>query len=189
MVKYTLKYWLPLAAAITLICATIYVAVQQDLRMGLNDPQIQMAEDGARALAAGQAPAALIPPGVPPIDISLSLAPFLVIYDAQGKPIAASATLHNVPLDLPSGVFDYTRLHKEDRLSWQPEHGVRSAIVVVAVNGGQGGFVLAGRGMRQVEDRESALTTQVGAGWAASLVASLILVAFFEILPFTRARV
>jgi hypothetical protein len=191
MFKYTLKYWLPLAAAITLICATIYVAVQQDLRMGLNDPQIQMAEDAARALAAGQAPAVLIPPSAYQIDISLSLAPYLAIYDPQGKLLVASnASLNgggSLPVP-PTGVFEYTRQHKEDRLSWQPEPGVRSAIVVVAVNGGQGGFVLAGRGMREVENRESALTTQVGAGWAASLIASLILVAFFEILPFTRAR-
>ncbi len=38
-----LKYWIPLAAAITVVCGVIYVAVQQDIRMAANDPQIQMA--------------------------------------------------------------------------------------------------------------------------------------------------
>ena len=51
--KNILRYWLPLAAVTTLLCGLIYLAVQQSLRWGANDPQIQMAEDAAAALAAG----------------------------------------------------------------------------------------------------------------------------------------
>ena len=40
--------------------------------------------------------------------------------------------------------------------------------------------------MREVEIRESQLTKMVGLGWIASLVVTLVIVAFFENLPFTR---
>ena len=38
----------------------------------------------------------------------------------------------------------------EDRLTWQPEPGVRSATVVVHYQGAQAGFVMAGRSLREV---------------------------------------
>jgi hypothetical protein len=52
VIRYTLKFWLPLAAAVTMLSGLVYIAVQQNMRIGANDPQIQLAEDAARALAA-----------------------------------------------------------------------------------------------------------------------------------------
>lgn len=185
MIRYTLKFWLPLAAALTVVCALIYVTVQQSLRLGLNQPQVQMAEDAARALAGGQPVSALIPTSAPQVDIAQSLAPYLIVFNSQGAPVASGATLHgSIPVP-PAGVFDYARKHVDDRISWQPEPGVRSAAVIVVVNGGQGGFVLAGRGMREVENQETALTNIVALAWAGGLAVALVLVLFFELLPFT----
>ena len=185
--RHTLKFWLPLAAAITLLAGTIYVVTQQVLRWDLNDPQIQMAEDAARALANGASPSSLIPAGQAPVDIAKSLAPYLIIFDAQGKPLASGATLHgSTPLP-PQGVWASARQQGEDRVSWQPEPGVRSAAVIVPVNGGQGGFVLAGRNMREVEARENQALGLVAAGWTAAMALTLALVALFEGLPFTRS--
>jgi hypothetical protein len=177
-----LKYWLPLAAALTGVFAFIYLTVQQDLRMGLNDPQIQMAEDAASALASNQPVDALIPVNVPRVDMAKSLAPFLIVYDSNGSPVASGAVLNGQNPIPPAGVFDYVRQNNEDRVSWQPAPGVRSAAVIVAVRGGQGGFVLAGRNMREVEIRESQLTNMVALGWIASLVVTLLIVAVFEFL-------
>jgi hypothetical protein len=186
-VQYTLKFWLPLAAALTIICALVYIAVQQNLRLGLNEPQVQMAEDAARALASGQSASAVIPASAPRVDIAQSLAAYLIVFDSKGVPIASGATLNgSIPVP-PAGVFDYARHHADDRVSWQPEPGVRSAVVIVAVNGGVDGFVLAGRGMREVENQENALTNLVALAWICGMVVTLILVAFFELLPFTRA--
>jgi hypothetical protein len=175
-----LKYWLPLAAALTGVFAFIYLTVQQDLRTGLNDPQIQMAEDAASALAGGQPVEALIPAGAPKVDMAKSLAPFLIIYDSSGSPLASGAVLNGQAPIPPAGVFDYVRQNGEDRVSWQPAADVRSAAVIVAVNGGQAGFVLAGRSMREVEIRESNLTHLVTLGWIACLAVTLVIVAFFE---------
>jgi hypothetical protein len=182
----TLKYWLPLAAAITLFCGLLYATVQQSYRMDANDPQIQMAEDTARALESGQQAASLV--SSDKIDIAQSLAPYLILFDSNGSPLASNATLHNQIPTVPTGIFDYTRKNGEDRVSWQPEPGVRSAAVIVPVSGGQGGFVLAGRSLREVEIREGNLTNQVEIGWLVTVLATLVLVGLFEVLPFTRRQ-
>src|SRR3989344_5093928 len=128
------RSWLPLAVLATLLCGLIYVNVQQNLRAGANDPQIQMAEDAARALAKGQAPQSLVLGGSQ-VDIAESLAPFLVIYDDFGRALASSGILHGQAPILPSGVLDFARKYGEDRTTWQPEGGVRSAIIVARFSG------------------------------------------------------
>jgi hypothetical protein len=173
-----LKYWLPLAAVATLLCGLVYLAVQQSLRLGANDPQIQLAEDAAAALSAGGTPGSLLP--TTQVEISTSLAPFMVIYNNEGEPLVSSGLLHGaIPL-LPSGVFDYTRQNSEDRVSWQPEAGVWIAAVVVAYGGSQPGFVLAGRSLREVETRESQVEQMTGMALLATLAVSLVAVTACE---------
>jgi len=48
-IRKVLKQWLPLAIVIKLLCGLVYVAVQQEVRLSANDPQIGMAEDLAAA--------------------------------------------------------------------------------------------------------------------------------------------
>jgi hypothetical protein len=186
ILRNTLKHWLPLAAAITILAGTIYVSVQQSIRLGANNPQVQMAEDTAQALAAKQTVESVLPAGK--VDIALSQAPYLVIFDAKGAPVASSGLLHGAIPSLPGGVFDAARQTGEDRISWQPEAGVRSAVVIVPVSGGAGGFVMAGRSLREAEKLISTTTQLAGIGWVAAMLVTLGLVAFFEILPATRSR-
>src|SRR3954451_18288424 len=120
-------YWLPLAVGITALAALVYGAVQQGYRQPANDPQIQMAEDAAQQLQAGAQPQALIGTESAKVEMSRSLAPFLIVYDASGKPMACSAQLFGSTPELPAGVFAYVRQSGEDRLTWQPAEGVRIA--------------------------------------------------------------
>lgn len=186
-VKNILRYWLPLAAVTTLLCGLIYLVVQQSLRQGANDPQIQMAEDAAAALAAGGTPESVLP--VSQVEISSSLAPFMVVYSDTGEPLASSARLHGAIPALPPGIFDYTRNNREDRVSWQPESEVRIAAVVVAYGGAQPGFVLAGRSLREVEKRESQVEKITGVVWLVTLAGSLIIVAGCELIFADRNRI
>jgi len=152
-VQTILKYWLLSAIIICGICFIIYAVVQQDMRQGANDPQIQMAEDAAAQLASGQQAQTVVP--AQKVDIATSLAPYLIIFDDTGKPIASSAQLNGQTPTIPSGVFDYVRQMGEDRITWQPQPGVRSAIVVTQFKGAHSGFVVAGRSLREVEIREN----------------------------------
>lgn len=181
-----LKSWLPLAAVATVLCGLIYVSVQQSFRASANDPQIQMAEDTARHLAAGQNVAELLP--AEQVDLQYSLAPYLIIFDESGKVVTTNATLHNqVPVP-PAGVLAYARTNGENRVTWQPETGVRSATVVVPVNGGAGGYVLAGRSLREVEARVERLNLLVGTAWTAAIAVTFFLVLLLEGLSTWRAR-
>ena len=162
------KRWLPLAIATAGLCGLVYGSVQQSLRMGANDPQIQMAEDAAIALNAGASMDSLVP--TTRVELSTSLAPFIMVFDDSGNVLASTATLHGKVPVYPSGVLDYTRQHGEDRVTWQPENGVRMATVVVRYDQG---FVLAGRSLREVEIRENNMEGISGVAllfiWAATL--------------------
>ncbi len=174
--KSILKTWLPLAVAATAFCALTYAAVQQALRQGLNDPQIQMAEDAAAALDGGAAVDSILP--AQKVDMARSLAPFIVIYDRNGKPLAASGLLDGQMPEFPQGALDYARQNGGDRVTWQPNGAVRIASVVVPY---ADGFVLAGRNMREVEGRESRTERFAGATWLLTLIATFIVIAFGEL--------
>lgn len=167
-----LKIWIPLAVGLILISGLVYVSVQQNYRQSLNDPQIQMAEDAAAALANGEQPQALIPQLK--VDMAKSLAPYLIIFDEKGQPVASSVQLDGKTPVVPAGVFDYTKNKGEDRISWEPRKGVRSAAVIVYHNGVSSGFVLAGRSMREVEIREDALSQMTAIVLIISLLATLV---------------
>ena len=167
----TLLYWLPLAFALTVVCALVHLAVQQAHRTSANDPQVQLAEDAAAALAGGAAPRAVT--GPPAVQIGASLAPFVLVYDGTGRPLAGSGVLDGQIPTPPPGVFDEARRENgQDRFTWQPRRGVRIAAVVAPVGGGQSDFVLAGRSLREVEKREAAL-----GAWLIALSGSLLLTA------------
>ena len=72
-----------------------------------------------------------------------------------------------------------SRQHGEERLSWQPRRGVRIAAVVQRVGGAHPGFVLAGRSLREVEDREEQVLQMAGATWIGMLGVILIGTAVF----------
>ena len=59
--------------------------------MGANDPQIQMAEDTAWALASHKAVEILLPSDK--VDMKVSLAPYIIVFDADGKLTASNVLL------------------------------------------------------------------------------------------------
>jgi len=140
-----------------------------------------MAEDAAYLLSNGATPESVLP--VRQIDLSRSIAPFIIVFDETGKPISSSALLNGQIPTLPAGVYDYVRKIGEDRITWQPEPGVRMAIVVVSSRGAKPGFVLAGRSLREVEIREHQLYIETGVAWIITLLGSLLLVILGEHLP------
>lgn len=172
MWKIVLKYWVLAAIIISGLFGIFYGAVQQVLRSGADDPQIQLAEDTATSLMAGKRVEDVI--STNQIDIATSLAPYIIVFDAQGKPVASSARLNGRIPAIPAGIFDYVRQNGEDRLTWQPQPGVRSAIVVTQVKGANPGFVLAGRSLREVEKREDNILHIVIIGWAGLLLITFV---------------
>jgi hypothetical protein len=137
--------------------------------MGANDPQIQMAEDAPSQLNAGMSMDSVVPSTK--VEIFESLAPFLMVFDQSGKTLASSATLQGASPAYPVGVLDYARQNSQNRVTWQPEAGVRMATVVVSY---KSGFVMAGRSLTEVEKRESQVESLSGLAmlgiWAATFI-------------------
>jgi hypothetical protein len=171
------RSWLPLAVGIVMIAGVAYLTTQQVMRQGANDPQIQMAEDTASLLATGEP----LPAGAP-VDIAASLAPYLIQFDSQGNPTGGTARLHGNLPTVPQGALDYARRHGENRVTWQPERGVRSATVIVPVQGAAGGYVLAGRSLREVEKRDGNILALVTLGTLAALAATLLVTVVFNLI-------
>ena len=158
------------AAAATVATMFVYVAVQQTYRTAADDPQIQIAGDAAAALQAGADANRLVPAAT--VDLASSLAPFVIVFDAANRPVAGSGRLDGA-LPVPAaGVLDVARHDGGHRVTWMPRRGVRVATVLRAV--GDGRVVLAGRSLREVEERTSRLLLMAALAWGALLVTCVV---------------
>jgi len=174
-IKNIFRLWLPFAVVITAFSMLAYASVQQVYRQDANDPQIQMANDAADALNSGSTIETIVPQEK--IFFAKSLAPFIVIYDGDGKPVAGSGVLDGKLSEIPKGVLDVAKQNGENRRTWQPNDSVRIAAVVVPY---KDGFVLAGRNLREEEVREAQVSMFASITWILALIATFIVIAFGE---------
>ena len=174
----SLVSWIPWAVILTLVFFAIYIANQQSLRQSANDPQVQIAEDAAAAINAAEPVSFFNTPTK--IDIGKSLMPYLVIYDSNYSNVASTGLLNGSPLMVPQGVLKSALASGEQRLTWQPEHGVRSAIVVIPVKGIFNGFVVVGRSLREIENREDQIGLIIFAIWLFSIVVMFVIFMFAD---------
>jgi hypothetical protein len=172
---------LVLAALATGLALALNTIPQQVLRLGADDPQIAIATDLVAVFQSGgiqemlrQGALPFLVGGPGNVDMAHSLAPFVIVYDDQGHILASQAVLEGKAPTPPPGVFDYVRIHAEDRFSWQPRRDVRIAAVMQRVNGPQSGFVVAGRNMREVEARESLVGKLAGLTWIGMMAVILV---------------
>ncbi len=163
--------WVAALALVTLLHLTIYATAQSILRSSANDPQLQLSVDAASRLAGGAPANSLV--SSEQIDISRSLAPFLIIYDLNGKVIASEAVLGDQTPELPSGVLNDLKPGSEKRLTWQPRSDVRIAAVIQSTSAG---YVLSGRSLKETENRIGTIGLIVGISLLTSLVILLITV-------------
>lgn len=161
-------FWALSCFLITLFSGLVYASSQQVLRQSANDPQIQIAQDVVSSLMAGADPRQLSPNK---LDIRTSLSPFVIIYDNNGKAVAASGQLDNKTPIPPAGVFEFAKKHGENRFTWQPNKQVRDAVVIVKYDKG---FVLAGRSMREIEIREDRELKFSAIAWILGIGATTI---------------
>jgi hypothetical protein len=79
----------------------------------------------------------------------------------------------------PSGVLASASRTQMNVVTWMPESGVRSAIVVARY---ANGYVLAGRSLQQIENRESNLELIVGAACVVTLALTFLAVFLTQLL-------
>ncbi len=170
--------WLPLGFAITVVFGFIYVSNQFQLRSEANDPQVSIVDDVANAMNQGVPYEAFRSSN--PVEITQSLAPYLVVYTPDHQPVGGNGMLHGKPPHLPLGVFEYAKAHGEYHVTWEPEPGVREAVVLRFVNGMTPGYVLVGRSLSEVEARTSTLFHLSEMGWGLAMLGSLACTLFLS---------
>ncbi len=175
--------WIPLAALATASSFVIYAAVQQVGRQTADEPQVQLARGAAAAVGAGQQPASVT--GNTAVAIERSLAPWVTIVAEDGRVVSSSGRLHGAMSTVPTGVLDHARVDGEQRVTWQPEAGVRMATIVVHNRGG--GFAVAGRSLTESELRTGLYRRLILAGWLATLAGLLVVVFITETLVPVRS--
>ena len=158
---------MPRLAAIvvaTVLFGTIYVVAQQLDRQGANEAPLRLASQVAAELREGQTTTV---DAQPHVDLSRSLAVFVVVEDAQGSATSGSGFLKGALVSLPTGVLANAARTGQDDVTWQPAPGLRFATVTLKV-GDQ--FVTAGQSLKPSEDRDGNIQLLVGFGWLVSML-------------------
>jgi len=151
-----------------------YVGMQQSLRMGLNDPQLQIAQDIASKLNQEATVGSVIPPTF--VDESHSLASFVTIVDNNANVLASSGKIADrVPLP-PTSSFPDSQKRGNNWFTWQHD-GVRDAAVIVPY-GNHTGYVLVARSMSQVENIIGHITMLAGMTLVGILITPALILLF-----------
>jgi hypothetical protein len=159
--------WLPRVASIivaTILFGTIYVVALQLDRLSANDAPLRLASQVAAELREGQMTTLKAQPHV---DLSRSLAAFVVVEDAQGQPTGGSGFLRGSLVSLPTGVLANAAKSGQDDVTWQPASGLRFATVTLKV-GDQ--FVSAGQSLGPSEARDATVQLLVGLSWLVAML-------------------
>lgn len=168
--------WIQLASVATALSLMIYMAVHQVGRQTADDPQVQLARDASAELASGIPSESVVGNGQ--VKLETSLAPWITVVDEKGEIVGSSARLRGELRTVPTGVLDHARSSGEERVTWQPEKGVRMATVIV--HDRNGGFVVAGRSLQESEARTLMYGRLMLTGWLLTLVGLLVVVAATE---------
>jgi hypothetical protein len=159
--------WLPRLASIivaTVLFGTVYVVAQQLDRLSANDGPLRLASQVAAELREGQTKTL---DAQPHVDLSRSLAAFVVVEDAQGQSSGGSGFLKGSLVSLPTGVLASAAKSGQDNVTWQPVTGLRFATVTLKV-GDQ--FVSAGQSLKPSEQRDGTVQLLVGSGWLVAML-------------------
>ena len=144
--------WICTGLIVGLIYGSMYTVMQQDLRLGANDPQIQLAQDAAAQLTQGKSKAAVLP--TMRVDLDKSLAPAVIIYGSTGRPLAGNGYIGGSLPDFPRGALQSNDATAYHAVTWQPNKNLRLAVVIVKAGDN---YVLSARSLAEVERRASLL--------------------------------
>jgi len=169
-----LRLWLVTVVVGFGIVLFAFVAVQQALRLGMNDPQLQIAQDTAAKLAQGATPAAVMPSEK--VDESKSLATFVTIVDQNTKVLASSGQIDGqVPLP-PASAFPDSQKRNNDWFTWEHDYGIRDAAVIVPFSGTHSGYVVVARSLSQAESTMNHIEDLAGITLLGILIAPTVII-------------
>jgi hypothetical protein len=149
---------------LTILFGTVYVVAQQLDRLSANDSPLRLASQVAAELREGRSRTL---DAQSHVELSRSLAAFVVVEGAKGGASVGSGFLQGALVSLPSGVLASAAANGQDKVTWEPQPGLRFATVTLKV-GDQ--FVSAGQSLKPSEARDGIIRLLVGVGWLGSIL-------------------
>jgi hypothetical protein len=95
---------------------------------------------------------------------------FITIYDSTGHALGGDATLNGKWPQPPQSIFDTIRRRGEEHVTWQPQPGVRIALVGRTL--ASGGFVFSGESLLQSEAEHARYLRGMFSSWLIVFVFS-----------------
>jgi hypothetical protein len=178
-VRRLLMLWLPFAILTVGLGIFTYTAVQQDMRLSANDPQIELAENAANDLGSNSSATGLLSVVVgDKVNMAKSLSPFILITDSTGKVLDSTGQLNGTNPVPPLSALKSAAASGEGSFTWQPASGVREAAVVVPYtsSGSHKGYVVVARSLAQIDKRENELAYMAAITLLATLIASFLVI-------------
>ena len=173
-------WWIAGAALITLAAAAAWLGYGVSLRSGGDQQPLRLATQAASRLEAGSPPASILPPA---INMAASPAPFVMVFDRRHHALASSGRLNGRIPVLPGAVLAWAARHGEDRITWEPQPGLREAAIIEPYGQPRRGFVLAAQSLHTISARQRTLTWSIACCWLAALTLS------FQITRLLPARI
>lgn len=166
--------WLAAAVIVIVVFGTVYLTLQHIGREAVND--------APAAAAAAQIQKIDSYPAGPRLELTKDSGTFVIVYGEDNTPVFTTVTLHGEAPNLPAGVLDTTRTAGMDAVTWQPEPGLRMAVVTRQA---AGKVVVAGQSLTPFENTDRWTQLVLTAGWLASM---LVLAAAFAVTVFISRR-
>jgi hypothetical protein len=174
--KNILIFWVIIAFLVTFTSLLVYVAAQQVLRLGANGMPAELAAKTSINLENSLSPLDAVPGEI--IDISKSPGTFAMVFDKDKNLIASSAVMGIDEPAYPKGVLDYVDKNGEDRVTWQPQKGLRFA--TIAIKAGDK-YVIAGRSLKETEKLIDTVGNLVLYAWLACMIFSSAVLAIIYV--------
>lgn len=165
--KNILIFWMIIAFLVTFTSLLVYVAVQQVLRLGANGMPAELAAKTSINLENSKSALDAVPGEI--TDISKSPGTFVMVFDKDKILIASSAVMGKDKPVYPKGVLDYVDKNGENRVTWQPQKGLRFA--TIAIKAGDK-YIVAGRSLKETEKLIDTVGSLVFYAWLACMIFS-----------------
>lgn len=180
----TVRAWIAIVGAATLVLGAAYAMVQQSTRLSADDLPLTTAQVAKQELANNSDAKDVVPTLKTNLRTDISV--FMIITDNTQHVLASSAVLDGQTPLPPRGVFAFTQQHGSDHFTWEPSPGVRLATRVTKFESkdSDSGFIITGHSLAPYEDRISTYTWIALAAWLAVVAWTYLLI----LLPRSRRK-
>jgi hypothetical protein len=168
-----LAIWIIGVVVATSALGTVYLVAQQLDRQAADQVGAQLATQVAGDLSSGSTATV---DGLPRVDLAASLAPFVVVYDSSGHPVAGNGYLDGRLAEPPAGVIATAASEGSNHVTWQPRPGLRFATVEVR-SGDR--VVMGAQSLIPTEQRADRLGMLVALAWIGTMFAIALIAAAF----------